>query len=106
MSPEAGAMADAAAAWAAFAAGRGDGAVDQLRSAAELEETAAGPALPWRLPILPAREQLANLLRALGRRADAAVEYDATLRRWPGRARAERGLAETRRADLDGPPVR
>jgi hypothetical protein len=87
---------DAAGGWAALAAGRSDDAITRLRAAAAAEEAAAGLTLPWRLPILPAREQLADLLRALGRPGEAAAEYQAVLARWPDRARARRGLAETK----------
>jgi hypothetical protein len=86
------AMVGAARAWAAFADGRIADAVAGLRAAADDEDAAALRA-PWRTPILPAREQLADLLMAARRPADAAEAYRQTLRRWPGRARAERQLA-------------
>jgi hypothetical protein len=86
------AISAAATAWAAFAAGRTGEAVAQLRAAAAVQESAAGaPALP--ASILPVREQLGDLLRALGRPDEAAAAYAETLRRWPGRARARTGLA-------------
>jgi len=85
------AMVRAARAWAAFADGRIPDAVDGLRAAADDEDAAALRA-PWRTPILPAREQLADLLMAAKRPAEAAAAYRLTLFRWPGRARAQRGL--------------
>ncbi len=99
------AMSAAATAWAAFAAGRTGEAVAQLRAAAAVQESAAGaPALP--ASILPIREQLGDLLRALERPREAAVEYGAVLQRWPGRARALRAQAATGATDPIGPPAR
>jgi tetratricopeptide (TPR) repeat protein len=74
----------AVAAWAARAKGEPETAVSLLRSAADLEDTAEKmPVTPG--PVIPAREQLADLLLELERPAEALVEYEAALRQSPNR---------------------
>jgi hypothetical protein len=48
-------------------------------------------------PIVPAREQLGELLLLQHRPADAAAEFKASLRDAPGRKRALDGLAQASR---------
>jgi tetratricopeptide (TPR) repeat protein len=73
-----------AAGWAAFAEGSKEEAVDLLRSAAELEERVGKhPVTPG--AVLPAREQLGDLLLELGRPAEALAAYEAALANAPRR---------------------
>ena len=89
----------AASAWLARAEGRNDEAERLLRSAAELEDrTEKHPVTPG--PVLPAREQLADLLTELGRPPSAMTEYQAVLVSSPGRLQALYGAA--RAAELAG----
>ena len=102
----------AAAGWIARAGGRDDEAVRLLRAGADLEDgSEKHPVTPG--PLLPAREQLADLLLELGRAPEARAEYEATLAVAPGRFRSvsgaaraaelagERGAARARYAELD-----
>ncbi len=73
-----------AAAWVAFAGGRRDSALELMKAAADLDDaTEKHPVTPG--AILPAREQLAELLLELGRPAEALAQYEASSRRAPGR---------------------
>lgn len=73
-----------AAAWLAHARAKPEEAVALLRSAVELEESMEKhPVTPG--PILPAREQLGELLVTLGRPAEGLVELEAALARAPRR---------------------
>ncbi len=73
-----------AAAWVAMAEGRRDEALALMTAAADLDDAAEKhPVTPG--SILPAREQLGDLLMELGRPADALMQYEASLRRAPGR---------------------
>ena len=93
-----------AEAWTTQAEGRGDEALRIMRAAAALDDASEKhPVTPGAL--LPAREQLGELLLALGRPADALREYEAALIRTPhrlgglyGAARAARGAGETVKA--------
>lgn len=70
--------------WLAHASGRNDEAVRVMRAAADLDDvTEKHPVTPG--AILPAREQLGDLLLALGRPADALKEYEASLQAAPRR---------------------
>ena len=74
----------AGAGWLAFADGRKDEAEARLREAAALEDKAGThPVTPGQ--ILPAREQLGDLLLELGRPGDALVEYEKSLEAFPNR---------------------
>lgn len=74
----------AAEGWLARAQEQDEVAVALLRSAADLEDSAdKHPVTPGSL--LPAREQLADLLAELGRPEQALAEYEASLRTAPGR---------------------
>jgi hypothetical protein len=83
-------MAEVAAAWAAFAAGRQPEAIAAMAAAADREDDLPARGV-WRRPLVPAREQLGELLLAAGRPREAATAFAATLERYPGRARARAG---------------
>ena len=91
-----------AAAWTASAAGQKDEAVRLLRNSAELEDrTDKHPVTPG--PVLPAREQLADLLVELNRPGEALAEYKASLQTSPKRFHSLLGGA--RAAELAGNPA-
>ena len=72
-----------------------------LRAAADLEDRAGGhPVTPGQ--ILPAREQLAELLAELGRPAEALAEFEGSLKNFPNRFNAHFGAA--RAAEQAGKP--
>ena len=82
-----------AEAWLANADGRRDDAMRLMRGAADLDDaTEKHPVTPG--AILPAREQLGELLLAQGRPADALKEYEASLQRAPRRLAGVYGAAE------------
>ena len=73
-----------AAAWLAQADGHSDTALRLLESAVELEEsTEKDPVTPG--PVLPAREQLGELLVAMGRPAEGLAAFESTLAVAPNR---------------------
>ena len=81
-----------AQAWVAYAEKRRDLAVTLMRSAADLEDsTDKHPVTPG--AILPAREQLADLLVEQGRPDAALTEYEASLRLAPARLNSYLGAA-------------
>ena len=109
-------LAKSARAWHQHAHGKNDEAVANLRAAADEEDAIEKrPVTPG--PIVPAREQLGDLLAELDRPREALVEYQAALKLAPRRrdaligaiAGAEKiGDATTAakfRAQLDGPWV-
>jgi hypothetical protein len=74
----------AAEGWLRLAEGKADEAEPLVRAAAELEDrTDKHPVTPG--AVLPAREQLADLLAQRGRPAEALAEYEASLRAAPAR---------------------
>ena len=74
-------------AWLAFATGDTAGALRLAQEAADIEDqTEKHPVTPGEL--LPARELYADLLLAVGRKAEARAAYEATLTREPRRARS------------------
>ena len=82
----------AAAAWLARAEKQDDAAVTLMRSAAELEDsTDKHPVTPG--AVLPAREQLADLLLELGKPDQALAEYEVSLRTAPARFNSYSGAA-------------
>ena len=82
----------AAAAWVARAEMKNDSAAALMRSAADLEDsTDKHPVTPG--AVLPAREQLADLLLELGKADAALVEYEASLRQAPARFNSYSGAA-------------
>lgn len=88
-----------AAAWLAQADGQAQPALAVMRGAADLDDaTEKHPVTPG--AVLPAREQLGDLLLELGRPAEALVEYETALIRAPNRFVALYGAA--RAADLSG----
>ena len=85
-----------AAAWFAFAEGKHSDAVGLMRQAATLDEASEKhPVTPG--AILPAREQLGELLLAAGKPADALSAFEASLLRAPGRLNSILGAARAAR---------
>ncbi|MGB7846912.1 MAG: hypothetical protein WBL63_14960 [Candidatus Acidiferrum sp.] len=86
-------------AWAALAAGKKEEALRQMKLAAELEdETEKSAVTPG--PLAPARELLGDLLLQMNQPAQALEQFEATLRKEPGRFRALYGAAHA--AQLSG----
>ena len=82
-----------AEAWLAHAQGKSGEAVRMMRAAADLDDaTDKHPVTPG--SIVPAREQLGELLLMLGRPAEALTEYEASLARAPRRLAGVSGAAE------------
>jgi tetratricopeptide (TPR) repeat protein len=82
-----------AAGWVAHATGDNNGALRLMRAAADLDDaTEKNPVTPG--PIVPAREQLGELLLTLGRPAEALIEYEASLLRTPKRLAGVSGAAQ------------
>jgi hypothetical protein len=90
-------MTEVAAAWAAFAAGRRTEAMAAMAAAADHEDDLPARGV-WRRPVVPAREQLGELLLTAGRPREAAAAFAATLERFPGRARALAGARANTKA--------
>jgi tetratricopeptide (TPR) repeat protein len=89
----------AAAAWIAYAEGKRDEAIALMRSAVEREaKTEKHVITPG--PLAPAREQLAEMLLAADRPADALKEFEAVQGVEPNRFRALAGAG--RAAELAG----
>jgi len=88
-----------AAAWLMQAQGKQDEAVAMMRSAAELEDaTEKHPVTPG--AVLPAHEQLGDLLLDLKRPADALAQFEMTLQVAPNRFNGLYGAAKA--AELSG----
>lgn len=88
-----------AAAWLAFAEGKREEALCGMRAAADLDDaTEKHPVTPG--AVLPAREQLGELLLELKQPAVALTEFEASLRRTPNRFNGLSGAA--RAAKLAG----
>ena len=88
-------------AWAMMAEGKKDQALRQMRSAAELEDgTEKSAVTPG--PLAPARELWGEMFLATNQPALALAEFEATLKREPGRLRALYGAG--RAAQLAGRP--
>jgi tetratricopeptide (TPR) repeat protein len=86
-------QADEAQAWCAQAAGKPEQALALLRKAADSEDAIEKlPVTPG--PIIPAREQLGDLLLEQSQPALAAVEFQTALKDAPGRRGALRGAAQ------------
>jgi tetratricopeptide (TPR) repeat protein len=82
----------AAAGWLARAEKKDEEAVTLLRSAADLEDTTdKHPVTPG--AVLPAREQLADLLAELGQSKQALAEYELSLKTAPARYNGLLGAA-------------
>ena len=83
-----------AEAWTTYADGKKDDALTAMRAAADLDDaTEKHPVTPGN--ILPAREQLGDMLLEAGRPADALVEYEASLKRAPRRLAGLYGAAHS-----------
>jgi tetratricopeptide (TPR) repeat protein len=95
----------AAAGWLARAEKKNEEAVKLMRDAADLEDrTDKHPVTPG--SVLPAREQLADLLLEVGKPHEALTEYEESLRTAPARfnsylgaARAAKAAGQTGRAE-------
>jgi hypothetical protein len=88
-------------AWAALAEGTKEEALRQMRSAAELEDgTEKSAVTPG--PLAPARELLGEMLLEINEPAQALEQFEATLKKEPGRFRALYGAARATR--LSGNP--
>jgi tetratricopeptide (TPR) repeat protein len=83
-----------AEAWTIYADGKKDDALTAMRAAADLDDaTEKHPVTPGN--ILPAREQLGDMLLEAGRPAVALVEYEASLKRAPRRLAGLYGAAHS-----------
>jgi tetratricopeptide (TPR) repeat protein len=91
---------DAATAWQLFATGQRDAALTRMRAAAEQQDAGDKSAISPG-PLAPARELLAEMLLEAGRPADALREFEAVLRREPGRLRSMAGAAMAAKAAGD-----
>lgn len=86
-------------AWAALAEGKKEEALQRMRAAAELEDkTEKSAVTPG--PLAPARELLGDMLLEMKQPAQALEQFEATLRKEPGRFRALYGAAHA--AQLSG----
>jgi tetratricopeptide (TPR) repeat protein len=82
-----------AAAWLAFVEKRPDAALDELQTAAAMEDhTEKSAVTPG--PLVPAREMLGDFLLEMKRPAPALKEFEAALAREPGRFRSLYGAAK------------
>lgn len=88
---------DAAAAWQMFAAGTRDAALTRMRAAADRQDGGDKSAISPG-PLAPARELLAEMLLEAGQPSDAQREFEAVLRREPGRLRSMAGAAMAAKA--------
>jgi hypothetical protein len=80
-------------AWAALSAGKKEQALRQMKLAAELEDgTEKSAVTPG--PLAPARELLGEMLLELNEPAQALEQFEATLKKEPGRLRALYGAAQ------------
>src|SRR5207253_9446425 len=83
----------AASAWVTYSEGNKDDAVNLLRRAADAEDILGKhPVSPGAL--VPAREQLGDLLLTLNRPKEAQREFEAALKIYPGRFRGLYGAAQ------------
>src|SRR5213592_2892856 len=83
----------AASAWVAYGEGKKEDAVSMLRRAADAEDTLGKhPVSPGAL--VPAREQLGDMLLKLDRPKEAQREFEAALKIYPGRFRGLYGAAQ------------
>jgi tetratricopeptide (TPR) repeat protein len=81
-----------AEAWLAFAEGRKDEGLSTMRAAADLDDSSEKhPVTPGAL--LPAREQLGELLLELGKPTEALAQFEASLKRAPRRLAGLYGAA-------------
>src|SRR5438132_1795309 len=84
---------EAASAWVTYGEGKKDEAVNLLRRAADAEDIRGKhPVSPGAL--VPAREQLGDMLLKLNRPKEAQREFEAALKIYPGRFRGLYGAAQ------------
>jgi hypothetical protein len=86
-------------AWAALAEGRKEEALRQMKLAAELEDSTEKSAVTPG-PLAPARELLGEMLLEMDEPAHALEQFEATLKKEPGRFRSLNGAAHA--AQLSG----
>jgi tetratricopeptide (TPR) repeat protein len=93
-------QAEEASSWIAFATHKNEDALALLKKAADEEDAVEKlPVTPG--PVVPAREQLGDMLAQLGRHAAALAEYETALKDSPGRRGSLQGaLASARAAGL------
>jgi tetratricopeptide (TPR) repeat protein len=95
----------AAEAWVVFARSQHGQAVTIMQEASEREgRTDKHPVTPG--PLLPAREQLGEMLLMMGRYAEALREYEAVQKTEPGRFRTTYGAGRAAEAGGDGEAAR
>ena len=82
----------AASAWLAHAQGDDDQALEQMRAAANLEDS-SGKQVAMENRLYPMRELLADMLLEMKRPADALKEYEASMQATPNRLRGLYGAA-------------
>jgi tetratricopeptide (TPR) repeat protein len=92
-----------ATAWVAFAEGRRDEGIAELRAAADAEDATDKSAISPG-PLAPARELLGYILLEAGRPADALVAFEATVKKEPNRFRGLYGAG--RAAEMTGDRAR
>ncbi len=85
-----------AEAWLLFAKGKSEGALQELRAAADHQDKNGGDSVS-----IPAREMLADMLVELKRPADALAEYKTSLRNAPNRFDSLFGAARAAQASGD-----
>ena len=85
-----------AEAWLAFAKGKSDEALQELRAAADRQDKNGGESVG-----IPAREMLADMLRELKRPAEAIAEYRTVLKNSPNRFDGLLGAARAAQASGD-----
>ncbi len=90
----------AGSAWLAFAEGRSNEAVTEMRSAADREDATEKSAVTPG-PLAPAREMLGELLLETRDPAGALAQFEATLKREPNRFRTVAGAARAAAAAGD-----
>jgi len=85
-----------AEAWLAFAKGKSDEALEELRAAASHQDKSGGESVS-----IPAREMLADMLLELKRPAEAVAEYKTVLKNSPNRFDGLLGAARSAQASGD-----
>src|SRR3989440_6468719 len=96
VSPEKATDLREAEAWLAFAKGKADEAVEELRAAADRQDKNGGESVG-----IPAREMLADMLLELKRPAEAIAEYKTVLKNSPNRFDGLLGAARSAQASGD-----
>jgi hypothetical protein len=95
----------AATAWLAFAEGRKEDALVEMRAAATLEDATEKSAVTPG-PLAPARELVGEMLLLINQPAEALKEFEATLKKEPNRFRALYGAARSASLAGDRPKAR